>query len=341
MSPDDGPAIKALFAGSPDTGMVRFRATYRIDPYLALIDTPHEHGIVAERPGLPGLAGLGMVRLGRAVVRGTERPFALLHSLVVHPAVRREGLAGELVRRRLDLARQAHGDDVVVAATIQKQNEGSFRAAAHWADQFVGPLRGTALGLRSRPPRCPAGLDLQPAGPDDLEAYAAGHAAYHAGFELWPSTDAERLAEWLAYRPVAEPIRELWVARNGSGDLLAGLGFTATRDVATLHVESMPAVMRLVNRVIRVVPSNGAMEQLSLGWVWIREGAEEAARALFETIRWEARSRGNVLLATYDPRSPVRSMIRAPFWHPATEFSVAIRSPERIHPDRLIESIQG
>lgn len=321
--------------------MVRFRASYRIDPYAALIDSPHEHGVVAERPGVPGLAGLGMVKLGQAVVRGTQRPFALLHSLVVHPEARRQGLAGALVDRRLQVARESLGDDAVVVATIQKHNDGSFRAAARWANQFSSPLRGTAVGLRSAAPSVPPGLNVRPATPADLDAYAAGHAAYHADFDLWPSADAARLGEWLAYRPVAEPIRELWVATNGAGELLAGLGVTATREVATLHVESMPWAMRLINRVIRVVPANGAMEQLALSWIWLRPGAESVARALVETIRWEARSRGNILLATYDPRSPIHSIIRTPFWHPATQFRLAIRSPEPIRPERLIESVQG
>jgi GNAT superfamily N-acetyltransferase len=341
LAPDDGPAIAALFSASPDTGMVRFRASYRIDPYAALVDTPHEHGIVAERPGLPGLAGLGMVKLGVAVVRGAPRPFALLHSLVVHPDARRRGLAGALIDRRLDLARETLGHEPVVVATIQKQNAASFQAAARWATQLTGPLRGTALGLRSSPPSIPAGIHVRPATPNELEAYSAGYADYHAEFDLWPSTGAAELAEWLAYAPVPAPVRELWVVADGAGNLLAGLGLTETRRVATLHVEAMPRVMRLVNGVLRIVPTNGAMEQVTLSWMWLRPGAEGAARALFETVRWEARSRGNVLLATYDPRSRVGSMIRAPFWHPATQFSLAIRAPEPIRRNRLIESVQG
>src|ERR1044072_5418224 len=88
LAPGDGPAIARLFAASPDTGMVRFRPEHCIDP-----DPPMTYaGDEAERDdGGDGLAGFGMVKFGAAMVRGTLRPYALLHSLVVHPDARRRG----------------------------------------------------------------------------------------------------------------------------------------------------------------------------------------------------------------------------------------------------------
>ncbi|HEX5149160.1 MAG TPA: hypothetical protein VFW02_08770, partial [Candidatus Limnocylindrales bacterium] len=201
---------------------------------------------------------------------------------------------------------------------------------------------GIALGLRSSAPRLPQGVRVRPAGTADLDAYVAGYADFHADFDLWPALDTARLADWLVRSPIpGVRLSELWVAEDERGIVLAGLGTSEVRKVSIVYVDAMPVVMRAINAVIRVVPAGGRMEQIAVDWMWFRAGAEAAAHALFETVRWEARNTGNVLLASFDRRSPLRRMVNAPFWLPQTQFSLAIRSPEPIRPDRLIESVQG
>ena len=136
------------------------------------------------------------------------------------------------------------------------------------------------------------------------------------------------------------PIHDLWVAEDASGNLLAGVATTEARRVSILHVDAMPRSMRLVNALIHVVPAGGRVEQVALDWMWLRPGSEKAAHALFETVRWWARDRGNMVFASFDRRGPLRRMVGAPFWMPQTQFSMAIRSAEPIRPDRLIESVQ-
>ena len=342
LAPGDGPALARLFDASPDTGVVRFRPVFRIDPYQAMTYDGDEVGVVAERPGIDGLAGLGMIRFGEAVVRGTRRPYALLHSLVVHPDARRQGLARAIIAWRLERIEARLGGEAVIAATIQKRNAGSFAGASRWATQFIGPINGTAVGLRSTAPKVPSGVSIRHATATDYEAYVAGYVRYHEPFDLWPALDPERLAGWKGRSPVpGESMSELSVAVDNRGNLLAGLGTTEVRRVSIVHVDAMPLVMRAINAVIHVVPGDGPMEQVGVGWMWFLPGATAAARALFETARWEARSRGNVLLVSFDRRSPLRQMVNAPVWLPQTQFNLAIRSREPIRPDRLIESVQG
>ena len=195
----------------------------------------------------------------------------------------------------------------MVAATIQKSNTGSFAGASRWATQFTEPLGGIGMGLRAKAPKVPDGVTVRPAGPADYEAFAAAYAATHADYDLWPAIDAERLAEWLGRTPIpGVPIHELWVAEDPLGNLLAGLATTEVRHVSILHVDAMPRSMRLVNALIHVVPAGGRLEQVALDWMWLRDGAEDAAHALFETVRWWARDRGNFLLAAIDRRGPLR-----------------------------------
>ena len=82
------------------------------------------------------------------------------------------------------------------------------------------------------------------------------------------------------------------------------------------------------------------MQMVPVSHVWFAPGAEAAARYLFEFLRCEARSRGNVVNATYDPRSPVRDVVSAPRWLPRTSFSLAIRAPELLRPDHPIDPVQ-
>jgi GNAT superfamily N-acetyltransferase len=342
LAPGDGPAITRLFAASPDTGLVRFRPEYCIDPYQAMTYGGDEVGVVAERDdGSDGVAGFGMVRFGEAVLRGTERRYALMHSLVVHPHARRQGLAGAIIGWRLDRIRAELGEEAVVVAMIQKSNTGSFAGASRWATQFTEPIDGIGLGLRADAPSVPDGVTIRPGVPGDHEAFAAGYATTHVEHDLWPAIDARRLAGWLARTPIpGTPIHDLWVAEDAGGNLLAGVATTEARRVSVLQVDAMPRSMRLVNALIHVVPAGGRVEQVALDWMWMRAGSEGAAHALFETVRWWARDRGNMVFASFDRRGPLRRMVDAPFWMPQTQFSMAIRSPEPIRPDRLIESVQ-
>ena len=83
LAPDDGPAIARLFDASPDSGMIRFRPSFQVDPYLALTYDGHQAGVVVEHDGSSdptGLVGLGLVELNEIVLRGradTVRPAPL------------------------------------------------------------------------------------------------------------------------------------------------------------------------------------------------------------------------------------------------------------------------
>ena len=155
LAPDDGPAIGRLFDASPDSGMIRFRPSFQIDPYVALMYDGHQAAVVIERDGAggqAGLAGLGLVELGEIMLRGRRTRFALLHSLVVHPDVRRRGIARSIIDWRLARATAALGEDAVIVATIQKSNAGSFAAASRWATQVSSPISSVAVGLPSSAP---------------------------------------------------------------------------------------------------------------------------------------------------------------------------------------------
>lgn len=341
LTPDDGPAIARLADASPDTGTVRFKPSFQIDPFVALTYDERQTGVVVEREGSTGLVGLGMLEIGEMVLRGHPTPFALLHSLAVRPDARRQGIATAIIDWRLTRARETLGDGAVIASTIQKNNAGSLAAASRWATQFSGPLSSVVIGVPTSGPTSRDGFRARPARAEDLDGFADGYAAFHAEFDLWPPATVADLVTWLHQSPIADsPVNALWVGEDASGNVVAGLGTSEVRKMSILQVEGVPTPMRVMNAVIRVIPKGGSMEIVRVSRMWFQPGAEAAARHLFEAVRWEAREQGNVVIASFDRRGPLARMIVAPRWLPRTQFSLAIRATDELRPDRPIEPVQ-
>jgi GNAT superfamily N-acetyltransferase len=341
LEPGDGPRIAALLAAGPDTGMVRLRAEYRIDPYRALTFGGHDSGVVVESDDLEGLAGLGMVHLGEEMVCGERRPFGYLHTLVVHPACRRRGMARAIAERRVAMATESLGSDAVIIATIQQGNVGSFANARSWATQMSRPMLTMVVPMPKSPPAGASAGRVRPARPEDLAEFAVRYNVFHEDFDLWSPAGEEGLARWLAASPVAETINGLWVVEDAAGNLQAGMGVTDTRPITTTHVDSMPAVMRALNLLVRLVPSSGTVDALTVSRPWFQTGRESAARTLFETVRWELRSRGDAVSCTFDPLGTAARMIPRPRLQMTSKLSLAVRTPATLRPERFIAPVSS
>lgn len=93
MNPADGSALTTL-SQVPDTGRVRIAPYYHLDAYTAFIAlTANTTKVVAEVVNADEIIGAGLVSFGRFQCEGSLRDYAVLRSLVVHPAYRRQSVS--------------------------------------------------------------------------------------------------------------------------------------------------------------------------------------------------------------------------------------------------------
>lgn len=337
MQPADGQALAALFAHSPDGGRFAIAARYHIDPYLAMhaLD-PGVVGVVAERPSTGDLVGMGLVQLGACCVGGEKRPYALLTSLMVHPDYRRQGIASRLAQWRVDYARQRFGEDVLLLAFIQQGNDPSLAVAQTWAQQIGGELQSSLMRVRSKPPRPVAGVIVRAAQPADLESVAAGMNEFYRDHALYRPETAATLTAWLQSSPFDTPIRRLFVAESEADGIVAGLAVTEQCRLTTMEVQRMPGLVRLLNKVVHMVPPDGVLRQLGVSKMWYAPGRQEAAQYLWQSIRWQSRHQGSHLVCSYDPRGNLPGVLRLPFWLPKGSSVLAAAGPVSIDDDQLL-----
>ena len=312
LQPADGTALAALNTASPDTGRFAVAPNYHIDPIEATqaLD-PDSVGVAAVKSGESGLIGAGFVQTRQCQVQGRLLPYGLLHSLIVHPAHRSQGIATQLTAWRLNYAQEKLGHDYLKLALIQENNEPSLATARKWCKQLGGRLQTAVLPTSNKPVSQLPRMTVRPVRTTELEQVAQGLNHFYSGYELYMPETAVSLDTWLKQSPFSQPIRHYYVAVNKQGELLAGLGITEQCKVMTMHVTAMPAVVRGLNKLVRMVPADGILRQLSVSKLWFAPDQRQAASHLWETVRWQLRDKGTHLVLTFDPRSTARGGIDA------------------------------
>jgi hypothetical protein len=252
-------------------------------------------------------------------------------ALIVHPVFRRQGLANRLLGWCVERAREELRQNAVLYGGIQSGNTASLATARHWLPRQIGRFRGAAVPMRNRPPKPLPGVTVRPARESEFEDICRELNASYQGHNLVPVETPDSLASWLAHRPVDGPYRHYYLAAGEDGRLLAGLGLTEAYRTTEMHIVRMPAAMRWLNKILHIVPADGVMRRLSVSKLWFAD--LDAARFLWESMRWLYREQGNSLMAYYDPKSPAAAIAKIPFWLPKASLTLVIDSPVSINED--------
>jgi GNAT superfamily N-acetyltransferase len=328
---DDFEALVTLGKASADTGRVQVAAHYVRNPVEAgAALRPDREWVVAE--AAVGLIGAAQVSFGQAEIEGSLHPCACLSSLMVHPEHRRRGIAKALTRWRLDRA----GPDAVVVAAIQTGNVGSLANATSWATQIFGSLTIPVFAVR-RGAHVSKRLDIhEPGGDQEWEEAAAGLATFELGWNLrTPETAASLRERAERTLPSGERIQRYVLGVEG-GHVVGGFELFEGAQLQVVVVERMPAALRALNLVVRVIPRDGRLREVSISRFWFADGRQDVGRALWSFARSAAAEVGNAVSTQFDPRSPLREVIRARPWTPKGHAAVAVRSPIPLSEERFL-----
>lgn len=337
MTDDDGQLLSALYESSPDTGNIQVAPQYHLDAYTASTAMyKNAIGVVAEADGEKGLVGAGFVSFSRCQFEGALRNCAVLKGLVVHPHYRRRGIAQQLVAWRVEYARKRVGEEGVLVAAIQEKNEGSFAVARSWSQQFAGELRNGVIRMRTAPPDVVPELTVRPVMTDDTQAVVDQLNAFYQGYNFYEPYTVDSLTEWLQETPLDTPFRHYYVVSDKAGNLLAGLAVIEQHRLVEMRVDQMPIAVNLINKLVKLVPEDRKLRQLSATKIWFAHDHIEEARFLWETIRWQWHERGNTLTFAYDSRSPLKKVFDVPFWLPQARLQLAVHAPVPMREERLI-----
>ncbi len=326
LKPEDGPRVGRLMEESPDTGRVGTAMHFGIDPFESFRATQGDFiGVVAESPGSDGLVGCCLARFGSCQFEGSILPYALLNSLVVHPDHRRRGIATALVKWLLERCRERFGGEGVIWELIQQGNVGSVRTAGKYMRQFFADrITIVPMKPRVRPPQPVAGLTVREIEQSEFELVAERLNAFYRGFNLYEPQTAASLSSWCKTTPFADPFRHYLVAVDANGDLVAGVGVSEGYRMRTLRITHMPAVLRALNAVLRIVPTDGVTKELELTKIWFSPGRLRAARYLLEAVRFKWRNEANMLITWVDDRNPVFKILQPRPWTPKTSLALVI-----------------
>ncbi|MBZ0293259.1 MAG: hypothetical protein K8L99_11900 [Anaerolineae bacterium] len=340
MQPEDSPAYNKLTYETPDSGAVQYRQIYHIDAFHAY-QTRHSNvrAVVAEHPAHEGLVGVGAFTFEEILIDGVAQPAAYLSSLAVHPVVRQQGLAQQIAQWRIDKAYEVLGPEAVIFAFIQSGNTGSERNALKWADGLYGKFVIPPLKMRTTPPTPITSVNIRPADTADFEEIARHCNTYFADYNLHHPLHAEGIRTFVAATPIERPVKQWWVAEDAQNHLLAGLQIMELSAMMQMELTQMPAVLRLANRILQIIPADGVMRELQIDNFWFAEGHEAAAAYLWEVMCYEWRDRATFPRLTLDAHNPTLKLIKLPFWVPKPSGAVAVKSPFGFDATRKLNAI--
>lgn len=334
----DNAAVIQLIADSPDTGAITFKPIYKASLSDIFSASRCEwEAVVAEHAGK--IVGFAVVAFNLMQIQDETRPTAYFFSLVAHPDYRRKGVASSLAAWRLNRAREKLGKDAVIYAYIQKGNTGSIRTAQHWSNQFIGNIHTLPVKMTVNAPMPNRSITIRPAQTGEFGQLTDKLNAFYAAYNFYVRETEDTLSHWHDHTLLDCAIHAYWVAVNAQGEIVAGIGTSNQLIYSELHVDRLPTFLKVLNLGLKIIPPDGVVRNIDVEKAWYAPRQQDAARSLWNVLRYECRQMGTAFLVTYDPRSSLKAIYTRPGWSPKAQASIAAYAPFTIAPDRPIYAI--
>jgi hypothetical protein len=130
------------------------------------------------------------------------------------------------------------------------------------------------------------------------------------------------------------------VAHDASGKLLAGARAWFRGLLKVDKINNPPLPLRLANSILRLIPSDYVIRDISVNGFWYEPDKLHVAQDLWEVMRWQCRTYGTTLAISFDPRDPARNAVKLKPWHqPRPKVVVTIQGPTPIDRNRLLYNL--
>ena len=334
----DSQALETLITATADSGGIGFTDDYQADLLAVHRGLAEEfHGAVAEKDDK--IVGMIFGEVRWVQCAGQEVPGVYISHLRVHPDHRREGIARSLSDWALDYITDLLRADTVLYGAIMAGNV-SFKLADQYGFQTTKPVQGGVVPMLKKPPVSIPDLEVRPAEKNELPAIVEGMNAFYREHNLWSPVSVDTLDEFLEREVAGVKPNQLYVVVR-SGEILAGLNLSDRTKLVRMRLARAPWVVRLLGSWWGLLPASGVLDALTVRRVWFKDGELEAARYLWNSLRYKLREQGNCLGIAYDPRDRLAEVFQIPFWLPMFKARYLVRAPDPLEADRLIYCIAG
>jgi GNAT superfamily N-acetyltransferase len=338
VAPKDSQALKNLIAETADSGDIGFTDDYQADLLDVHRGLAEEfHGAVAVQDG--GLVGMVFSEVRWVQYEGQVVPGVYISHLRVHQEHRRQGIARGLSDWALEYITDLLRSDTVLYSAIMDGNV-SLNLATQYGFQSTKPIQGGIVPMRKRPPDSIPGLEVRLANRSELPAIVEGMNAFYREHNLWSPVSVDTLEDFLGQEVAEVKPNQLYVAVRGE-EVVAGLSLSDRTKLVRMRLARAPWYVRLLGGWLGLLPASGILDALTARRVWFREGELEAARYLWNSLRYDLRERGNCLGIAYDPRDRLADVFQIPFWLPMFKARYLVRASDRLEAERLTYCIAG
>jgi len=335
MQPSDSAAIVDLNTEFDGDLTTRFL----IDAYTTITAGTEFRtlGVVVEASGHAGIAEMGTVRFGTAQFNGQVLPLAFLDNLKVREEFRGQGLGFQIANWRVQQARDAFGDECVIGTGMLQENLASRGVAKKWCWEFVGPFNVFIVPIRSQPPRSLPGVTVRELETNEYEEFAAKQNDFYKDYNFYMPRNESSIARLMDIAPGGKKLYRHYAAVDNSGNLLAGAQVWFRGLLKSDTVNNVPAPIRVLNRVLHLLPSDFVIRDAAVTGLWHVPGQLQAAQYVWEMIRWLSKEQATSIAIGFDPRDPIQEAVKLKPWHqPRPKIMLAIHGPSPIDRDKLI-----
>lgn len=336
MQPSDSAGVAGLITEFDGDLTTRFL----VDPYAAITHgTENETiGVVVEEAGRVGLVGMGTMRLYDVLFNGERLPLAFLDGLKVQPEFRGQGLGRRIAEWRVAKARLRFGERGVIATGMLHENSASRGVAKKWSREFIDKAFAVwMMPVTEKPPRSADGLRGCVIEPGQYEEFSNKQNAFFREYNFYQPHDPESIARAVAVDVEGRKPYRFYAVVDSRGNLVAGAQSWARGMLKSDTINRIPTPVRVLNRFVHMIPEDMVIRDIAITGLWHAEGHMDAARYLWEWIRWAGRDQGTTVAVALDPRDPTTAAVKLKPWHqPRPEITYAVHGPEEVERGRLI-----